>query len=423
MIALGSNAEVSSPVSPVVACKMIGVGGAGLALLARVAAERPALLELVAMHTDARALMSSPASRKLQLGREASKGLGSGGDPALGHAAARENADEIRAECEGAEVVIVCAGLGRGTGSGAAPVIAQEARKAGALVLGVVTLPFAGEGGKRRELAQAALGRLGRHCISVLCFENDRMGELADPDSPVAEAFDSAAATVSQAVQAVLRMLSLPSFIHVGLDELVQLFRGAEARCQFGHGSASGSERARLAVDEALRSVMLEGGKLLSDAGNVLVHITADASLRLEEMNSVLRLISRHVEDSSQILLGVATDPAAGDLLGVTVMASTPVGGAVATIDEEDEEFADADEGGEEATVAAGDAGADAAQTAKPAKRGTKTTGKKAAAGQTQEELPLDQAMRGRFKDLDPTMVEGQDLDIPSFIRLRLRLK
>ncbi len=412
MITLGSNESFSAPAAPVVSCKVVGVGGAGLKLLEASARGDGGLLEFVAMHTDAQALMQSSAPRKLQLGREAAKGLGTGGNPALGESAAREQAAEICSECEGAQIVIVCAGLGGGTGSGAAPVVAQEARKAGAIVLGVATLPFAGEGGKRREQAEASLARLGRSCSAVLCFENDRMGEVSHPGAPLEEAFVAASATLSAAVHAILRIVGLPSLLRVGLDEIVQLFRAAEARCQFGHGAASGPDRAESAVEQVLRSPLLEGGKMLSRPGNVLVHITGDRSLRLEEMQTVLREIARHVDPASQVFLGVATDPRATDEVGVTVMASTHVGSGAIPGEDVFEEMPAAEPAGDE--TEAGE---------KPAKPSGKRPAKRAPSGQTQEELPLDQAMRGRFKDLDPTMVDGQDLDIPAYIRMRLRLK
>ncbi len=418
MISLGSNSQLAAPVAPVVSFKIIGVGGAGLALLEEFATGNPRMTDVVAMHTDVQALMASSAPRKLQLGRDAAKGLGAGGDPVLGQAAAREQAEEIRAECENAQVVVVCAGLGGGTGSGAAPVAAHEARKAGALVLGVVTLPFAGEGGKRREQADGSLSRLGRNCAAVLCFENDRMGEIVEGGAPVAAAFGAASATLSRAITAILRMVGLPSFMHVGLDELVRMFRGADARCQFGHGAASGPERARMAVEQALESPLLEGGKMLPGSGNILVHITGDASLRFDEMQLVLSAVSRHAEDSAQVFLGVSTDPRSADALQVTIMVSVQTGGAsMEEVDEIPEKGADlVPLPGDAAEQTPGED--DEAKPPKAAKRGAKHT----AAG-TQEELPLDQAMRGRFKGLDPTMVDGQDLDIPAYIRMRLRLK
>ena len=415
MISMGTNGQLATPVAPVTSIKVVGVGGAGLAILERLAQEDAVLADCVAMHTDAQALLASSAAQKVQLGREAATGLGAGGDPSVGQASARESGSEIAGACSGAQLVIVCAGLGGGTGSGAAPVIAQEAKKSGALVVAVVTLPFAGEGGKRGEQARAALARLGRHCVAVLCFENDRMAELAPAEAPVAETFRAAGDVLAGAVRSVARMVGLPAIMPVGLDELMQAFRGADARCQFGHGASSGSDRVREAVEQALRSPMLDGGRMLSEQGNVLVHITGDAALSLAEVQSVLRQLSRYIEDGSQILLGVAADPAGSGELGVAIMASTRATGYADYEEEEAEE--------EEAPAEA--ANAVEGEGEKPAKSGGKRAkgSKKTEAGQTQEELPLDQAMRGRFKDLDPTMVDGQDLDVPTFIRMRIRLK
>ncbi|MBU3664594.1 MAG: hypothetical protein FGM15_01770 [Chthoniobacterales bacterium] len=412
MISLGSSGSVAEPFAPVTSFKVIGVGGAGVALLEKLSREAPDS-DLVAMHTDAQVLLASAAPRKVQLGREAAKGLGTGGDPSLGAAAARESIEEIRGECSGAEVVLVVAGLGGGTGSGAAAVVAEEAKKAGALVFGLATLPFTLEGAQRTGQARAALGRLGLHCAAVLCFENDRMSESAPDDATVTQAFDAASQILVQTVRALGRMLGLPAVLRVGPDELLQMFRGAEVRCHFGHGEASGSDRAREAVEQALRSPLLGNGRTLSGPDHVLVHVTGDAGLRLAEVQSVLRHLSRHADDSAQIFLGVGTDPRAGDTLGVTILAGTKSSGMMGG-----EEIGEALTQDEENAFPDDAAG----KTGKPA-RGKSKTGKRTAAGQTQEELPLDQAMRGRFKDLDPTMVDGQDLDIPAFIRMRIRLK
>jgi cell division protein FtsZ len=276
------------------------------------------------------------------------------------------------------------------------------------LVIGLVTLPFEGEGAARRAQADAALGRLGRHCVAVLCFENDRMREVSSVDTPLAETFAATGGVMAEAVRAIIRMVGLPSLMHVGIDELVHLFRGAEARSHFGYAAASGPDRAREAVEAALRNPLLDGGRLLAHTGNVLVHISGDESVSLAEMQTVLRHLTRHVDDDSQIHLGVGLDGGADEFLAVTILAARHVGertGEEEDLPEEENEVpADSPEGG---------------KSKKPAKKG----GKKTSPGQTQEELPLDQAMRGRFKDLDPTMVDGQDLDIPAFIRMRIRLK
>lgn len=417
MINLGPNAVAAAPSVPVTSSKIFGVGGAGLALLECVASMRLDGAELIAASTDARALMNSSAARKVQLGREGTKGLGSGGDPVVGEGAAKESAAEIRAECAGAQFVVVCAGLGGGTGSGAAPIIAHEAHCRGALVVGVVTMPLSGEGGKRREQAERALAKLSRSCTAVLCFENDRLNELGPEGATISDAFAAASQTLAGAAAALVRMVSLPAILRLGIDELVRVFQGSAARCEFGCGFASGSDRVRTAVEEALRCPLLESGRLLGDSDNVLVHISADSSLKLTEVHSALRRISKHIEENAQIMLGVATDPEADDEFGIVIMASKSAG---AEVDEEDGgEFSETTE-----EIAEGEVALVAEAT--PAKSKSKTKSGRRGTGsgeQMQVELPLDQAMRGRFKDLDPTMVDGQDLDVPTFIRMRMRLK
>lgn len=412
MINLGPNAEAAAPAVPVTSVKIFGVGGAGLALIARLADMRLGPADVVAAGTDASALMNSPAGRKIQLGREGTKGLGAGGDMALGEGATRESVAEIRAECADAQVVIVCAGLGGGTGSGAAPVIAQEAHRTGALVIGVVTMPLAGEGGKRREQASQALHRLAGSCTAILCFENDRLNELGPEGVTISEALDASIRTLAGAVAAVVRMVSLPAVLRLGVDELARVFRDSGVRCEFGCGFASGSGRAEEAVKEALHSPLLEKGRLLSSAENVLVHVTGGHSLKLAEVHSILRHVSNSTEENAQIMLGVALDSEDDDTLGVVIMASGSTEAAPPK---------DGDEAGGE--QGAGGDGEGVADDKVPSVRGRTKGGRKPAAGEQQGELLLDQAMRGRFKDMDPTMVEGQDLDIPSFIRLQVRLE
>lgn len=417
MITAGTSERLSANVAPVASCKVVGLGNAGLAMLERLVREDGAPGDLVAVHTDAKALASSPAPRKLQIGRDVAKGLGAGGDVARGRASASESLTDLRAECSGTELLILCAGLGGGTGSGAAPVLAEQAKKAGALVIGVVTLPFAAEGSRKRELAEEAVARLGRHCLAVICFENDRMVEVVPAAAGIGEAFDATSGVLSLAVRAVTQMVGLPALMPVGLDELLLMFDGADARAHFGYGVAGGAARARDAVEEALASPLLEEGKLLSEPGRVLLHLTGDDSLSLAELQTALQHLAKHLGPATQVQVGVARDPAAAGRIGVTILACTR-SGIPAALPEDEEEFSSLPDAVAELAESPGTNGD------KPAKGGKRVkAGKKGDTEQTQEELPLDQAMRGRFKDLDPTMVDGQDLDIPTFIRMRIRLK
>jgi cell division protein FtsZ len=265
-----------------------------------------------------------------------------------------------------------------------------------------------------------ALARLGRHCVTVLCFENDRMSELGAFDATVGEAFTAASATLSRAAHSVLRMVGLPAVMPVGLDELWQVFRGAEARCQFGYGSGTGPDRVIEAVEQAWQNPLLDGGTVLSEPGDVLVHLTGDKTLRLSEVQSVLLHLARHINPSSQILLGVSEEPSVSGVLELVIMGATK-SGVMPESDEEDEPVSRGAQTPDEPEDEPEGAGQDSAKPA--AKRGGKGGGKREAGKPTQDELPFEQAMRGRFKDLDPTLVEGQDLDVPTYIRLRLRLK
>ena len=278
-------------------------------------------------------------------------------------------------------------------------------------------MPLGGEGGKRREQAETALARLSRSCTAILCFENDRMNELGPEGATISDAFNAASRTLAAAVVSVVRMLSLPAILRLGIDELAHVFEGSGARCEFGCGFATGPDRVRAAVEEALRSPFLESGKLLGEAENVLVHITGDSSVKLTEVHTALRQISSQVEDSAQVMLGVGLDPEEEDIFGVVIMACAASAGVRDAESEDDD--------GEEAEEAAGqEESPDRKEVKAPKGKGRSRTARKPDnAEQKQEELPLDQAMRGRFKDLDPTMVDGQDLDVPTFIRLRIRLK
>ena len=419
MITIGTTAGLFVPATAISSVKVIGVGNAGLAILNCLAEEEGSPADLVAMHTNAEAVAHSLASEKLQLGLTIAKGLGSGGDPSRGRASASENIRDIRSSCLGAKFIMVCGGLGGGTGSGGLPILAEQAKKAGALVLGVVTMPFAAEGSKCREQAEQALVRLRRYCVAVLCFENDRIVEICSAEAPLAKALAEASSVLSLAVRSITQMISLPPVLPVGLDELVNMFHDAEARCDFGYGVASGPNRANLAVEEALRSPLLEQGRLLAEPKSILLHLTGDASFSLAEMKSVLACLSPHVGASTQILLGVATDSDASGRIGVTILAATSMDKSAAVLETEGFAMLEGETGAGLGENRQGEAvNLDSDQ----ARRSAQTESDQSTTGQTQEELPLDQAVRGRFKDLDPTMVDGQDLDIPTFLRQQIKL-
>ncbi len=309
--------------------KVIGVGGAGSNALDRIVLDGLEKADLLAANTDAQSLASSVAPHKVQLGRMGTRGLGAGGDPELGYNAAVEAADEIRQGLGDARMVFVCAGLGGGTGSGAAPVIAELARENGAMVVSFATMPFAFEGKRRTAQALAALARLHEHSDAVICFENDKMGDMVAPKAGVHQAFAAADVTISQSVRAIVNLIQRPGLIHIGFDDLLSALRNPNSRCLFGFGESDNDNRAHEALAQALKSPLMDRGRLLGDASNVLVQVAGGPGMTLSEVEILMQELERHVSDETQILFGTAVDNRMGNRLAVTLISSLPADGEV----------------------------------------------------------------------------------------------
>ena len=207
--------------------KIVGLGGAGGNVLDRLLLDGTDDTELVAINTDVQALTASVVTERVQLGRMTTRGLGAGGDPEVGYAAAEEGIDEIRKALEGAQMIFLCVGLGGGTGSGAARIVASLAREQKSLVVAFATLPFAFEGRRRRAQAEEALAALQRYADVVIHFENDRMGDSVAPLAGIQEAFSVADQTLSQSIRAIVGLVRRRGFVHVGFDELATALRGS----------------------------------------------------------------------------------------------------------------------------------------------------------------------------------------------------
>lgn len=304
------------------AVSIIGIGGAGANVLDHIALEGMDGVELIGMNCDARSLNSSMAQRKVQLGKSLTQGLGCGGDPELGQEAAVSSLAEIREALTGRRMIFLCVGLGGGTGSGAAPIVARLARETGAFVIVFATLPFSFEGKRRMSQAQAALDEIRLHANALVCFENDKMGELVLPKKGVTEAFEVADRIICQSVRAVTTVATQPGIIRIGMDDLITALKNADSRCLFGFGQAKGEARATEALQAALKSPLLDRGQLLEKARNVLVHICGGTSLTLFEIETLMRDLSKHVSEEAQILFGAACDPKLNDSLSVTIISS-----------------------------------------------------------------------------------------------------
>ena len=395
--------------------KVIGVGGAGSNALDRLVLDGSINVDLVACNTDVQALAGSVATQKIQLGRNVTRGLGAGGDPELGYSAGEEVVDDIRAVLENVPLVIVCTGLGGGTGSGAAPLIVKTAREQNSLVLVCATLPFSFEGKRRSQQAQEALKAVQQYADAVMCFENDRMGELILPEVGIHEAFAGADHVISQSVRAVIDLVTRRGLIHLGFDDLLSALRNHDSRCLFGYGEAAGRNRGQEALSQALKNPLMDRGSLLNQASNVLVNIVGGHDLTLVEVQSVMEDLAHHIGEHTQLLFGAAVDQKMQGKLGVTLISSL---------------------GAREAGVAPRQtlrepnaglgpnarSGVDAAGTSPPLPSAgdpsttppTRSPGDPAAA---------EHVVRGRFDKSEPTIVDGEDLDVPTFMRKNVKMK
>jgi cell division protein FtsZ len=433
--------------APELHLKVLGLGGAGMNALDRIQLDGMDAAELIALNTDLQALASSVAPVKIQLGKSTTRGLGTGGDPELGYAAAEEAADEVKAVLDGAALVFLCTGLGGGTGSGAAPLVANFAKQQGAIVIAFATLPFSFEGRRRLAQAEEALASLTQQADVVVCFENDRMGDAVSPRAGIADAFTAADQTISASVRAIAALLQRRGLIHVGFDELAAALRAQNPRCLFGYGEAEGDNRAHAALERALRNPLMDRGRLLADAGSVLVHVAGGPSITLNEVTVLMEELNRHISDRTRVLFSTAVDPRLGGRMAVTLLSSLGVAEAVTpslaprlervaptpvpvsvsapaptTLAEiEFPSVAAAAPAAEPASAVS----ASSPEVEKPAAtRAPKSAPKaKTTREERQEQMQFEPVNRGRFEKSEPTIVDGQDLDVPAFMRMNVRVK
>lgn len=321
MISYTRDPQQTIPTSSV---KIIGLGGGGTNILERVALDGMEGAELLALNTDIRTLSAAVAGEKIQLGRNLTKGLGTGGDPELGQQAMLEAESEIRDSLRGRRIVFLCVGLGGGTGSGAAPIVTRIAREEGAFVVVFATMPFFFEGKRRREQAETSLNELAVLSNALVTFDNNRMGELVLAKQGIHEAFAAADLMICESIKAVIRLVIRPGLINVGLDDLMSALRTNRSRCLFGSGLAEGKDRAAKALRNALASPLLDQGALLKDAQTVLVHLSGGQDLTLYEIELLMQRLQKFVPEKAHVLFGAAIDPSMRDALSVTLISALP---------------------------------------------------------------------------------------------------
>ena len=298
---------------------VIGVGGAGGNAVAHMIRNKVGGVEFIAANTDAQALRASGADRIIQLGRKTTEGLGAGSRAELGRAAAEESLGEIDRVLNGAHMCFVAAGLGGGTGTGAAPVIARAARARGILTVGVVTRPFAFEGARRARAAEAGLEELQEHVDSLIVVPNQNLFRVANPDTTFKAAFDLADEVLQQGVSGITDLMVMPGFINLDFADVRTVMENM-GRAMMGTGEASGEDRALRAADAAIANPLLD--ESLEGASGLLISIIGGEDMRLMEVDEAARRIKALADPEAEIIWGSAFDPRLEGRIRVSIVAT-----------------------------------------------------------------------------------------------------
>lgn len=299
--------------------KVVGVGGAGGAAINRMADSDLQGVQFIAINTDAQALHNSKANVKIHIGRETTRGLGAGADPAVGQKAAEETKDEIKKALEGADLLFVTFGAGGGTGSGAGHIVAEVARELGILTVGVVTKPFSFEGEKRRANADWAIAKLGQQVDTLITIPNDRLLQTIDKRTPLLETFKIADDVLRQGVQGISELITEHGLINLDFADVKTIMKDAGSALM-GIGRASGENRAVQAAQQAIESPLLEVS--IDGARGVLFNITGGYDMSMHEINEAAEVITNAVAPDANIIFGATLKPEMNDELIITVIAT-----------------------------------------------------------------------------------------------------
>lgn len=359
--------------------KVIGVGGGGSNAVNRMIENGLQGVDFIALNTDAQALKMSQASERLQLGGKLTRGLGAGANPEIGKKAAEESRDQLEEHMKGADMVFITAGMGGGTGTGAAPVIAEIAKDAGALTVGVVTRPFSFEGRKRMNQAAAGIEALKEKVDTLIVIPNDRLLEIVDKNTPMLEAFREADNVLRQGVQGISDLIAVPGLINLDFAD-VKTIMSEKGSALMGIGVATGESRAAEAAKKAISSPLLETS--VDGAQGVLMNITGGTNLSLFEVHEAAEIVSSASDEEVNMIFGSVINENLKDEIVVTVIATG------------------FDENTQKAMAKPG-------RVSKPQSNQTRE-----APSRQQEQAPQEQPAEAEYQ-------EEETLDIPTFLRNR----
>ncbi|MGQ0571507.1 MAG: cell division protein FtsZ [Armatimonadota bacterium] len=301
------------------AIKVVGVGGGGSNAVNRMISAGLRGVEYLAVNTDAQALALSSADKKIHIGAKATKGLGAGGDPNVGRQAAEESKEDLQDALAGADMVFITAGMGGGTGTGGAPIIAELARDQGALTIGVVTRPFSFEGKRRATAADEGVRTLKQKVNTLITIPNDRLLQIIDRQATVIEAFRTADDVLRQGVQGIADLITIPGLINLDFAD-VRTIMAEAGSALIGIGVASGEDRATRAAQAAISSPLLETN--MEGARGVLINVTGGTDLGLLEVSEAAQIVREAADPEANIIFGAVVDEKARDEIRITVIAT-----------------------------------------------------------------------------------------------------
>lgn len=307
------------PVESFARIKVIGVGGGGSNAVNRMIDEGIQGVDFITVNTDAQALLLTKAGTRVRLGDKLTRGLGAGGNPEVGRKAAEESADELYNVLKGSDMVFVTAGMGGGTGTGAAPIVAQIAKESGALTIGVVTRPFTFEGMRRLQSAEAGISQLKEHADTLIAIPNDRLLQIADKRASLQDAFRLADDVLHQGIQGISELITIPGLINLDFADVRAIMsEGGAALMAVGKGS--GDERAKKAAEDAISSKLLD--ITIDGARGVLFNVTGGPNMTLFEVNQAAAIIRETAHPDVNMIFGAVIDPNMGDDIRITVIAT-----------------------------------------------------------------------------------------------------
>ncbi len=312
-------AEVKPAVETFAKIKVIGAGGSGGSAINRMIRSKIKGVEFIAANTDVQALSHSNAATKIHLGKTLTRGLGAGMNPEVGRASAEESQNEIRDALKGSDMVFITCGLGGGTGSGAAPVIAEIARDSGALTVAVVTKPFGFEGAQRRDIAEKAYADLAQHVDTIISIPNDRVLQIIDKKTSLLDAFETVDDVLRQGVQGISELITVPGLINVDFAD-VRAIMNSTGSALMGIGRATGENRAIDAAKQAIASPLLEVA--IDGARGILFTLTGGNNLSMHEVSEAAKVITANADPNAKVIFGAVIDENLKDELKVCVIAT-----------------------------------------------------------------------------------------------------